>query len=61
MDLNKYCYVCYSLKLHTRFKENNIKYFKKGMDTSTNRYFWIYPKDNETNKILEDWSNGVGK
>lgn len=61
MNLNEYCYVCYSLNLHNRLKENDIKYFKKGLDVSTNRYFWIYSKDNRTNKILKDWTDGVGK
>mgnify|MGYP007128010757 CR=1 FL=1 len=61
MDLNQYCYICYSVNLYNRFKNNNIKYFKKGLDISTNKMFWIYPKSEEVIKILKDWSDGVGK
>ena len=61
MDLNQYCYICYSVNLYNRFKNNNIKFFKKGLDTSTNKMFWIYPKSEEVIKILKEWSDGVGK
>lgn len=61
MDLNNYCYVCYSFNLHNRFQTEGIKYFIKGFNEKSHRYFWIYPKTNEVLDILIDWSNGVGK
>lgn len=61
MKLEDYCYICYSINLYNRFKNNNINYFKKGLDVSTNKMFWIYPKTKEVIKILKDWSEGVGK
>ena len=61
MNLDDYCYICYSMNLHYRLKENNIRYYKKGLDVSTNKIFWIYPRTKELSIILTDWSNGVGK
>jgi hypothetical protein len=61
MDLNCYLYVCYSVNLFNRFKNNNIRYFIKGKNEITNKTFWIYPKTPEVEVILKDWTDGVGK
>lgn len=61
MDLRDYCYICYSLNLHNRFKERKIKYFIKGKNEISNKTFWIYPRTEEVENILIEWTNGVGK
>ena len=61
MDLRDYCYVCYSVNLYNRFKNKGIKYFIKGLNESTDKCFWIYPKTQKVKNILTDWTNGVGK
>jgi hypothetical protein len=61
MDLKDYLYVCYSVNLYNRFKNNKIKYFIKGLNESTNKNFWIYPRTHKVEEILIDWTNGVGK
>ena len=61
LDLKEYLYVCYSKNLYERLKENNIKYFISGWNETTKRRFWIYAKEPKTNKIITDFSNGVGK
>lgn len=61
VDLRDYLYVCYSKNLHDRLKANNIKYFITGWNDKTSRRFWIYAKEPKTNKVITDFSNGVGK
>jgi hypothetical protein len=61
MDLNDYLYVCYSVNLYNRFKNNNIRYFIKGTNDISKKCFWIYAKTPEVEKILKDWTSGVGK
>lgn len=61
VDLRDYLYVCYSKNLHERLKANNIKYFITGWNDKTSRRFWIYAKEPKTNKVITDFSNGVGK
>jgi len=61
MDLRDYCYICYSVNLYNRFKNNGIKYFIKGKNEATDKCFWLYPKTQKVKSILKDWTNGVGK
>lgn len=61
MDLNNYVYICYSVNLYNRFKNNKIKYFIKGLNETSHKYFWLYPITPEVEKILKDWTDGVGK
>lgn len=60
-DLNDYAYICYSVNLYNRLKNNHIKYFIKGKNEATDKCFWIYPKTQKVKNILIDWTNGVGK
>ena len=61
MDLNEYCYVCYSTGLYEKFKSNRIKYFIKGNNEKTNRMFYVYPKTDEVLDILDKWTKGYWK
>lgn len=55
-DLSEY-YFCYSLKLQSIIKQNNIPYIVKAVNPSTNRTFWLYKVTDQLSTILTKWTN----
>ena len=50
-------FYCYSGKLK-RFllKEKKIQYLHKGFNERTQKYFWVFTRNEELNNALTEWS-----
>lgn len=58
MDKNNSCiYITYDVNLKTYLKNNNISDILYGMHPKTNKLFWVYERNENFNKILNEWLN----
>lgn len=48
-------YVCYSKPLKDFLCQNGLPYDITGTNTSTNRQFFAYVRDEKLNKLLDEW------
>lgn len=48
-------YNCYSLKLFHFLKEKGFFYLSKGFNEHTNRHYWVFDKNSEFKKALDEW------
>lgn len=54
-------FICYSNKLKNKLVQENIRYVIHGYNRESNKDFWIFIKDKECKKILDNWKMGVYK
>lgn len=54
-DIKLYC--CYSVNLKNYFAQNGLKYKIVALNPNNQKTFWVYVKNKELDKLLNDWSN----
>ena len=55
MNIELYC--CYSLNLRNFFTKNGVEYKLAALNPNTHKLFWVYVKDKNLDKLLNEWSN----
>ena len=53
---NTELYCCYSLNLRNYLYENGLKYKLAALNPNSKSLFWVYVKNKELDKLLNDWS-----
>lgn len=53
---NNRLFICYSLPLRNFLSSNNIQYELVGLNPNTLKMFWVYIKEENLIKLLEEWS-----
>ena len=54
MDVNLYC--CYSLNLRNYLYDNGMRYKLAALNPNSKSLFWVYVKDEELDRLLNEWS-----
>ena len=54
--VKKNVYYCYSIKLFHFLKENGFYYIYKDRHHTTGKYFWVFERNEELDKALNDYS-----
>lgn len=54
-DIQLYC--CYSLNLRNYLYKNGLRYKLAALNPNSKNLFWIYIKDDDLNRLLNDWSS----
>lgn len=58
MNRNKYkCYKCFSNKQKNYLIDMGFEYITIAKDPKTDYLFWLFLRDDEFNKALEDYNN----
>lgn len=52
---NQCFFITYDVKLKNYLSSKNIKDIIYGLNPKTNRLFWVYERNNELNKCLDEW------
>lgn len=53
--LEKRVYCCYSLNLRNYLSSLGIMYEVAGLNPNSKKMFWVYIKDEELDKALDNW------
>lgn len=53
MDVRLYC--CYSLDLRNYLYKNGVKYKVVGLNPNSKRMFWVFIKDEQFEKLIQDY------
>ena len=54
MDVELYC--CYSFNQRNFLYENGLRYKLAALNPNSKNLFWVYVKDENLNKLLDEWS-----
>lgn len=52
-DVNLYC--CYSLNLREFLYKNGMRYKLAALNPNSKSLFWVYVKDENLDKLLNEW------
>ena len=50
-------YCCYSVELRNFLSNNGIKYELCALNPNSKNMFWVYMRNKQLDKLLDEWSN----
>lgn len=54
MNVELYC--CYSLPLRNFLYKNGMRYKLAALNPNSKKLFWVYIKDKQLDKLLNEWA-----